>query len=159
MKSAILCTGIVFVSPLFQFTEARFQFSRANQEKGINNENINVFVGYKDEISRQKFMDKNITTIRSRFKTAKAISAVIKQSDLANLQSDPDVDYVEVNPTVYSMEYIDIQTYGLQTIDALTLQTTAAKTNFSTACSDRDSFKIGVSLRLSKNECLVDECF
>lgn len=115
-------------------------------EFGDDSDEVHVFIGYKNSTKRKRFIRNIITRIRlrKRFRSINAISAIMKRSDILELQfNDPDIDYIEEDEIIYED--------GETKIDVIDLIQTSpafipAAPGATSACNDPNSMKIGVSL-------------
>ena len=83
------------------------------------------------------------TFVRPRFKRINALSALVSQDELYELQQDPDILYIEDDPMVYP-DSGEATLYGLRMVQAFA--PIISKQNFTgtAACNDPNSFKIGI---------------
>lgn len=82
--------------------------------------------------------------VRRRYQRINAISALVTKAEILDLQQSPDVLYVDEDVLVFSDESDESEPilYGLEMVQAFT--PTIPSFNTSAACSDPNSFKVGI---------------
>jgi hypothetical protein len=125
------------VNDNLSFFRARFQ-----EEE----EYIPVIIGFAPDGDgiRDIIVNRLSQFVKRRFQRFNAISALVKKSQLLDLQQNPDILYIDEDVLVYSDESDDGEPllYGLEMIQAF--NPFIPSFNSSAACNDLNSFKVGI---------------
>lgn len=150
-----------------------------SDSNGEQEEEFHVIIGIKEEYRGLGILLRLSRRIRPRFRRANALSAIVKKSELERLMSDPDISYVEEDAMVYPddnngnniLMKFEAILYGVSMVQggvqesivpitptATDATATSDRSGDSTtmrhaaaACSNPDSFKIGVRSSKVKN--------
>jgi hypothetical protein len=112
-------TVLVYFSVLLGFAYARIPETRGERFLQSDEEMINVIVKYKDTLSRSSLRSVSIPQggiLNKQFRRVNAAALSIPAKDMAALESNPDVEYVEKDEMMFrSSEKLG---YGVSAIQA-----------------------------------------
>jgi subtilisin len=112
-------TVLVYFSALLGFTYARIHETRAESSLLGDEEMINVIVKYKDTLSRSSLRTVSVPQggiLNKQFRRVNAAALSIPLKDMAALENNSDVEYVEEDQMMYrSSEELG---YGVSAIQA-----------------------------------------
>jgi hypothetical protein len=115
---------------------------RLNTNRQEQEEEFHVIIGMKDEYGLG-IVSRLSQLMRTRFKRVNAVSAIVTQSQMDALMSDPGILYVEEDGVVYPDG--EAVLYGLQMVQAYSSVVPTKNVTSTAACNDPASFKIAVS--------------
>jgi hypothetical protein len=145
MKLRIQLVQWISFSILATQLHARINENLSRKISENEDDEINVFVRFKNETKTGGIFQKIFSRIKLRFATANVMSAVVRRSEFSSLQNDPDIDFIEEDFLVYPDAEVGL--YGLKMIQATSRFSTVSinTANSTSACNNASSFKIGVS--------------
>ena len=112
------------------------------QEQVVVDE-VNVIIGFKNDNGLQ-VISSLAKLIQNRFQRVNAVSAIVSRSVYNLLKDNEHILYVEEDYVVYP--YAEANLYGLKMVQAESSAISSNNVTSTAACSDPNSFKIGVSL-------------
>jgi hypothetical protein len=114
---------------------------RRDQDE-VEDEEIPVLIGFRYQYA-ERIIEKMASRLGSRFKNINAISASFSRSNLKLLEMIPGIEYIEEDGMVYPDGEAEL--YGLDLVQAESPLISSVPVTAVSACSDPDSFKVGVS--------------
>jgi hypothetical protein len=144
MKSPVIQFVLLFVA-IIQI-DARLNEKEPRELVLDDDDDIFVFISFKNETRRGGIFSRFFSKIRSKFAASRVMSAVVKRSEFSLLQNDPDIDFIEEDVMVYPDSEVDL--YGLKMVQATSqLFKPGSLSNLSatSSCSKSTSMKVGVS--------------
>lgn len=118
------------------------RLKKHRQELAIDDE-INVIIGFKNDNGLQ-VISSLAKRIHNKFQRVNAVSAIVSRSVYNLLNENVHILYLEEDSVVYP--YAEANLYGLNMVQAESSAIPLNNVSFTAACSDPNSFKIGVSV-------------